>query len=106
MCLESKHFIAIPPGDFMKERMEIDSISLEDFARHMSMSVEDARQLLDGQTPVTYPVACALVGIVGWSQSFWLRLQKQYGIDSAIVEAENNGDEAKVKELKPLYSLS
>ncbi len=77
-----------PPGatvrDILKERGQ----TISDFAGAMTLSVADARKLLDGSAPITREVAILLSSVLGLSADFWLCRESQFR--KGLVRLANN----------------
>ena len=86
---ESKTYIATPPGFTIKEMMEDQGKSLQEFAHLMGLSEEDAAALIEGEAQLTDAVAARLEAALGMNTRFWLGLERNYREKLVKVAEEN-----------------
>lgn len=90
--INSKSYIAIPPGESIREQLDIRYMSQKEFALRMSMSEKHVSNLLNGKVSLTNEVANRLERVLGVPARFWNRLESLYREDLRKVEAENLAD--------------
>ena len=89
---ESRNYIAVPPGETIKEQLEYRNMSEREFAKEMGMSAAYIADLLEGNMPLTGKMAEKLEEVLGIDASFWNRYEAYYRKILAKVEAENESD--------------
>ena len=89
---ESKSYIAVPPGAAIEEQMKAQGIALRDFAQRMRLSEVTARQLLQGEVPLSFEMAERLAATLGVPATFWNRLEAIYQEKRRNVIRENERD--------------
>lgn len=67
MIIESDTCMAIPPGETIKEQLEIHSMSKEDFVFRMGMNKSKINKLLDGDVEITPKISKKLESVLGIS---------------------------------------
>lgn len=90
MIKTSENFIAIPPGETVKDILYEKFISERRFADLMKMSLEDAEKLLEGDTAITLKTATDLEHIFNVPATFWTNLERIYQRDLQKVREENS----------------
>ena len=75
--------LAIPPGEFLEEELEVREISPEDFAASLNVPVDMLREIFCGERPITPKVATALEVYLGMSALFWLNSEASYRLTLA-----------------------
>lgn len=87
--IESKSYIAIPPGATILELLEDRGMSREEFAERMDMTEEDVVRLINGDVVLAPLIAQKLELALGVPASFWIKLEEQYKEKRVLVEKEN-----------------
>lgn len=90
MVKTSENYIAVPPGETIKDILYDKFISERRFADLMKMSLEDAEKLLEGDTAITFKTATDLEHIFNVSATFWTNLERIYQRDLQKVREENS----------------
>lgn len=90
--MESKSYIAVPPGESIREQLDIRNMNQKEFALRMNMSEKHVSNLLNGKVSLTNDVANRLERVLGVPARFWNRLESLYREDLAKVETENLAD--------------
>lgn len=85
----SKHHIAVPPGETIKEQLEIWEVTKAEFLSRMGMTEDEGEALLEGDMALTPDVASRLESALSIDKGFWLRLESCYREDLKEVEEEN-----------------
>ena len=85
----SKHHIAVPPGETIKEQLEIWEVTKAEFLSRMGMTEDEGEALLEGVMALTPDVASRLESALSIDKGFWLRLESCYREDLKEVEEEN-----------------
>ncbi|MBQ7456162.1 MAG: ImmA/IrrE family metallo-endopeptidase [Desulfovibrio sp.] len=76
--IQSKTYIAVPPGETIREQLSTKGMSQEIFAEKMEMQPSYINRLLNGTLPITSDIASRLECILGIPKIFWERLEKIY----------------------------
>ena len=87
--LESKSHFAIPPGETVKDILDVRGMTQKEFAARMDMSEKHISKLLNGEGLLTHETAMRLEMVIGMPAHFWERLEAGYRADILRVEAEN-----------------
>lgn len=74
----SRSYIAIPPGEIIKEQLCDREISQKEFASRMNMSEKHIRNLINGDVQPTSDVATRLEMVLGLPAKFWNNLETIY----------------------------
>lgn len=97
MILCSHTYVATPPGETVKELMEVKSISLEDLMKQTEFSGPYVCRLFSGELELTKDIAARLEKTVGMDSEFWMNLEKIYRRKKELVLAENAGRRSEMK---------
>ena len=81
MITESKHTIAVPPGETLKEMLKDRELCVLDFASKAKLPVSQVCALLDGDLKLTPKIARHLEQALYVPASFWLNLEKLWRDD-------------------------
>ena len=84
----SKNHIAVPPGETIKEQLEIWEITKAEFLSRMGMTEDEGEALL-GDMALTSDIASRLESALSIDKGFWLGLEGLYREDLKKVEEEN-----------------
>lgn len=87
---ESKTYIAVPPGETIKEQLEERGITEEEFSIRMGMQQGQTRRLLEGEERLTHEMATKLEAVLGIPKEFWNKLECIYQEKRVKVEQENS----------------
>lgn len=68
----------VPPGETLKELMDLRSYTELDVAVALGMSPVELRRMVEGASPVTPEVAEGLEEITGLPAQMWLNLEANY----------------------------
>ena len=85
----SKTYIAIPPGETIREQLDIKQMTQKEFSHRMGITEKHISRLINGKVELTSEMALKLELVLGLSASFWLNLEKMYRENLARVEQEN-----------------
>ena len=99
--LESKSYIATPPGATIKEQLGDRGMTQKEFAKRMGMSEKHISRLINGEVHLTPETAEKLEMVLGVPASFWNKLEAIYQEKLAKVKSENEME--KEKELAAKY---
>lgn len=91
--LESKSFIAIPPGATIKEQLEDREMSQKEFSERMNLSEKHVSRLINGSVQLTPEVACRLEYVLGIPARFWNNLEALYREKIEKIKAEKSMEE-------------
>lgn len=87
--IESKTYIAVPPGATIKEQLEVKGMSQKEFAARMGLSEKHVSRLINGEVLLTQDVAIRLEMVLGLSAGFWNKLEAIYRENITRAEREN-----------------
>lgn len=98
---ESEHYIAVPPGETIRETLEDRGLSQKDFAARMNMSEKHISHLMNGKVLLTYEMADQLEQVLGMPAYFWLGLEARYRDRLVKAQEENalDADKGRTSEL-------
>ncbi len=85
--------IAIPPGETIKDQLEIREMHQNEFAERMGMSTKHISQLINGKVPLTHQTSLKLENVLGMPARFWNNLEALYQEDLARIEQETELEE-------------
>ena len=85
----SRTYIAIPPGETIKEQLSFRSMSQKEFALRMCLTEKHVTNLLKGRVQLTSNVAMRLESVLGVPAIFWENLESLYREALIKVEEEN-----------------
>lgn len=85
----SKTYMAIPPGETIKEQLEDRNLTQKDLARLTGLSEKHISRLVNGHVILTPDTADKLEKAIGVSARFWLALEAGYRADLLKVKTEN-----------------
>lgn len=88
----SHTYIAIPPGETIKEQLSFRSMSQKEFAIRMGLTEKHVTNLLKGRVQLTANVAIRLESVLGVPAIFWENLESLYREALIKVEEENQMD--------------
>lgn len=74
--LESKSYIATPPGVTIQEQLDDRGMTQKEFAKRIDISEEYISKLIDGEVHLTSEMAEKLELVLGVPASFWNKLAK------------------------------
>ena len=87
--LESKSYIATPPGATIKEQLDDRGMTQKEFAKRMGMTEKHISRLINGSVQLTPDVAERLELVLSIPASFWNNLEAIYREKMAKVKREN-----------------
>lgn len=102
----SKTYIAIPPGETIKEQLGDRGMTQKEFAARMGYSQKHISQLINGQVRLMDDTAQRLESVLGIPATFWLNLENNYRLELHKVEEENDFEEDKEIARKMPYADS
>ena len=76
--LESKSYIATPPGVTIQEQLDDRGMTQKEFAKRIDISEEYISKLIDGEVHLTPEMAEKLELVLGVPDSFWNKLEAIY----------------------------
>lgn len=86
--MQSKHYIAIPPGATIKEQLEDRGMTQKEFAERMGLSEKHTSKLINGEVQLTQDVALKLASVLGLPAKFWNNLERTFREQAALVKDE------------------
>ena len=87
---KSNSTIAVPPGATIEDQLHIRNLTLQDFASQMGVSEDYAKDLINGNVPLTQEIADLLGMTFGIPAGFWLNLEASYRNQLTKVATENS----------------
>lgn len=88
--IQSETYIAIPPGETIKEQLDDRGMLQKEFALRMGMSEKHISRLINGDVQLTIPVAIKLESVLGLPTKFWIALETRYREKIEKANAEND----------------
>ena len=95
--IQSKTYIAVPPGETIKEQLCIRGMSQQKFCEKMEMSSENTNRLLNGSLALTSDLARRLERVLDVPSFYWERLENKHREIIHKIEIEN--DEQIIKKI-------
>lgn len=89
MNKSSKTYIAVPPGETIREMLEDRHMSQKEFSHRLGMSEKHISNLINGKIRLTDEVATRLEYVLGPPAEFWRRREEIYRRKLNLVEEEN-----------------
>lgn len=103
----SKNYVAIPPGETIREQLEDRCLSQKEFALRMCMTEKHISRLINGKVLLTPAVAIRLEDVLGLPAKFWLRLEAAYREDLERVKEDSAlDDDCKLATMFPYSEMS
>ena len=99
--LESKSYIATPPGATIKEQLENRSMTQKEFAKRIGMSEKHISRLINGEVHLTPDMAEKLERVLGLPAGFWNKLEAIY--QEKLAKVKNENELSKEKEWMKKY---
>ncbi len=90
---KSHTYIAIPPGETIKEQLAERGMTQKEFAVRTGVSEKHISKLVNGEVQLTIEMARKLEMVLGVPTQFWCNLESIYREDLAKVAEENNMEE-------------
>ena len=90
--IRSRTYIAVPPGETIKELLEDRGISQKEFAVRMDTSEKHISRLVNGDVQLTTDMAIKLETVLGVPAKFWCNLEAIYREKLIKAKAENSLD--------------
>lgn len=78
MSKQLKPFMNIPPGDFIREELEMRGWKQEDLAQIVDLSSKHVSRIITGTDSISQDVATRLASAFGQSPEYWMNLETQY----------------------------
>ncbi len=91
--LESKKYIAVPPGATIKEQLDERGMTQKEFSARMDMSEKHISRLINGEVHLTPDVAEKLELVLGVPADFWNKLEAIYQEKLIKAKRENELEE-------------
>jgi len=86
---ESHTYIAVPPGETIKEMFAEQGLTQKSFALKMGLSESCANRLICGDDFLTKDIAKKLELVLGVPEGFWSSLEQLYRKKLKLVDEEN-----------------
>ncbi|WP_306536708.1 helix-turn-helix domain-containing protein [Megasphaera sp.] len=99
--LESKSYIATPPGATIKELLEDRGMTQKEFSKRMGMSEKHTSKLINGEVHLIPDMAEKLELVLGVPASFWNNLEAIY--QEKLVKVKRENELEREKELAKKY---
>lgn len=91
--VRSRSFIAVPPGETIKELLDDRGMSQKELSVRLDMSEKHVSKLVNGEVQLTMDMARRLEMVLGPSAQFWCKLEAFYREDLAKAFEENAMEE-------------
>lgn len=105
--IRSRTYLAVPPGETIKEQLEDRGMSQKEFAVRMDTSEKHISRLINGDVLLTTDMAIRLETVLGVPAGFWSNLEAIYRENIAKAEAENSLDaDAEIAKSFPYSEMS
>ncbi|MFI3140784.1 MAG: XRE family transcriptional regulator [Clostridia bacterium] len=103
----SENYIAIPPGETIKEQLSQRAMTQKEFTLRMGMSSKHINRLINGNVELTHQVSLKLESVLGVPASFWNNLESTYRENLARVQDElNMHEEEEIAKLIPYAQIA
>ena len=76
-------YIAIQPGEILKEELESRGITQKEFAKAISVSYTMLNEILNGKRSITADFAVLIEAALGTPAEHWLNMQARYNLQTA-----------------------
>ncbi len=96
----SENYIAVPPGEEIKEQMGYRNMTQKELAEKTGLSENFITNLLEGDAPLLNEVAQKLETVFGIEAYFWNGLEEIYREDLEKVNKENSRNKEAKKRWK------
>jgi len=84
--------VAIPPGEYLAEEIEVRGISQRELAKRMQRPVISINEIINGKKSVTAETALQLEAVMPEIPArFWLNLETDYQLTKALVKRRERG---------------
>jgi len=84
--------VAIPPGEYLAEEIEVRGISQKELAKRMQGPVNAINEIINGKKSVTAEIALQLETVMPEIPArFWLNLETDYQLTKALVKRRERG---------------
>lgn len=74
----SKTYLAVPPGETLKELIEDRGMTQKELADRLDVSPKHVSELINGKVGLTEKIALKLESVLGVSSDFWINLEENY----------------------------
>ena len=89
----SKTYLAVPPGETLKELIEDRGMTQKELADRLDVSPKHVSELINGKVGLTEKIALKLESVLGVSSDFWINLEENYRKTLELIREENERDE-------------
>ncbi len=94
-------YIAIHPGEILKEELEARDISQKDFAKAISVSYTMLNEILNGKRSITADFAILVEAALGTPAEHWLNMQARYNLQTAKTKETIKSRFESIRNLSP-----
>ena len=88
---------SIPPGAIISQILIQKQMNLIEFSEKMNISQIEIKDILKGKKSITVDIATKLEKIFDMSADFWIEIEKNYQLNSALLEQKKVFEEEKFK---------
>ena len=88
--IEYEELIAFHPGYYMKDYIEEQGITQEEFAKRLQTTPKYVSDLVNGRINLTDEMALKMSSVFGTSETMWLNLNKNYIEKKLEIEKRNS----------------
>ncbi|MFW6271073.1 MAG: HigA family addiction module antitoxin [Bacillota bacterium] len=107
MVEQKKYFadVAVPPGDTLKELLEVNNMTQAELANRIDMSNKHINQIIKGKTSLTPETALKLEKIFDPPASFWLNLEANFQAAEARLKDKGKKSEQNIAKKIPYSEM-
>lgn len=100
-------YIAVPPGETIKEQLEDRNMTQKEFALRMGASEKHISKLVNGDVQLTTEMAYKLETVLGIDAEFWMKLESLYREKLLRIKEESSiEDDKAIARLFPYKEMS
>ena len=99
-------YIAIHPGEILKEELESRGIYQKDFAKAISVSYTMLNEILNGKRSITADFALLVEAALGTPAEHWLNMQARYNLQTAKSKETVSSRFQSIRKLSPWLTTS
>lgn len=98
-------YIALHPGEVLKEELESRGISQKDFANAISVSYTMLNEILNGKRSITTDFAILVEAALGTPAELWLNMQARYNLQTAKTKETTKLRFEAIRNISPWLSI-
>jgi HTH-type transcriptional regulator / antitoxin HigA len=87
--------VAIPPGEYLAEEIQVRGISQKELAKRMGRPLNAINEIINGKKTITAETALQLEEVMAEIPArFWLNLETDYQLTRAVINKRNKSNKA------------